>query len=130
MPVGGLALVERASVEDLEIGDIATFRHPKRTDVLVSHRVTALTNRDGELLIETKGDANEKPDAWVIPEDRVVGKVRLTIPHLGYAADGLRQREKFYLLMGLPAAMLVLNEVANIARELRRIRSVRSQPEA
>ena len=122
MPVGGLALVEPASISDLHVGDIGTFRHPQRSDALVSHRVISVEEQGGVLSIKTKGDANEKPDGWIIPGNRVVGKVRLTVPYLGYAADKLRHRENFYLLMGIPAALLIINEVSNIARELRKLR--------
>jgi signal peptidase len=39
MPVGGLAMLAPIDPEDVEVGDVISYRHPLEREKLVSHRV-------------------------------------------------------------------------------------------
>jgi hypothetical protein len=54
---------------------------------LITHRVHALTSSG----LETKGDANRKPDAWTVQRERVVGLVSFGITGGGYVLVFLQQ---------------------------------------
>lgn len=101
-----------------EVGDIITFTS-ERMDMPVTHRVFAKTKDAGRTIYITKGDANEEPDVSQIPEKNVIGKVVLTIPYLGYIIDFARKPIGFFFLIGLPATLVILDELLVIAGEVR-----------
>lgn len=124
LKVGGLAFVEPVSdPTTVKAGDIITFHSLRNPNQQISHRVIEIINDDEGLRFRTKGDNSELPDQQLAPASNLVGKVRFHLPYLGYAADKLRHRENFYLLFGIPAGLLIINELANIMRELRRGRA-------
>lgn len=62
-----------------EVGAVVQFRDD--ADVLVLHRV-ARVHTDGSL--QTRGDANLRPDASVVPPERVVGRGVLLVPYAAH----------------------------------------------
>ena len=121
LKVGGLAFVEPTTdAESVQVGDIIAFRSLKNPNQQISHRVIEIVNDADGLRFRTKGDNSELPDQQLVPADNLLGKVRFHLPYLGYAADKLRHRESFYLFLGIPAGLLVINEIFNIWRGLRR----------
>ena len=124
---GGVAFVEPKRADEIRVGDILTFKRPDKPDVLVTHRVTRVVDEKGVLNFKTKGDANDVEDDWSVPAANVVGTVKWDVPYLGYVTDKVRTRQGFMLIIGLPAALIVLGELQNIARELRKPRK-RDEP--
>lgn len=88
MPVGALAVMERVDPAKIKVGDIIAFRPRWDPDVTVSHRVVEV-RANGDLYFLTKGDATEEYDPFLIPPERVQGKVIFNIPYLGYAANSM-----------------------------------------
>ena len=78
--VGSVVYVEKSSIDDIEVGDVITFYINDNT--VVTHRVIDKDN-DTESF-HTKGDANETEDGGSVVYDKVVGKVVLNVPYLGY----------------------------------------------
>ena len=78
--VGSVGYVEKSSIDDIEVGDVITFYINDNT--VVTHRVIDKDN-DTESF-HTKGDANETEDGGSVAYDKVVGKVVLNVPYLGY----------------------------------------------
>ena len=68
----------------------------------------------------TRGDANDVADDWVVPHEAVLGAVRWHVPYLGYGTAWLQQGNAAMLALGGTAALFVLNEIAHIARVVRR----------
>jgi len=122
LPVGAVAFVKPVAPDQVKVGDILTFRHPETPNVLVTHRVTEIERTDGSLGFKTKGDANEDPDHWLVPSQSVIGTVKLSVPYVGYATEKVRTPFGFLLIVGLPAFVLILAEVENIIKELRKPR--------
>jgi signal peptidase I len=120
LPTGGVVFVEPVKTLDVAVGDIITFKHPAQPDLLVTHRVTAVNDGPNGLEFHTKGDANNVEDDWVVPASTVVGRVRHSVPYLGRLTNKVKTRSGFLLVIGLPAALIVLGELQNIYREARR----------
>ena len=78
--VGSVVYVGKSSIDDIEVGDVITFYINDNT--VVTHRVIDKDN-DTESF-HTKGDANETEDGGSVAYDKVVGKVVLNVPYLGY----------------------------------------------
>lgn len=122
LPRGSVAFVEPRPPEAVDVGDILTYRHPERPRRLVTHRVVEVVREDGDLAFRTKGDANDAADRWLVPASNVVGTVRYSLPYIGYVTQRVRTPLGFALAVGLPAALIIVGELRNIARQLSRRR--------
>jgi len=115
--VGGVALMEPVNTSNLKVGDIITFKAPENQKVLITHRVIEVMSKP-TLTFQTQGDAVGKPDPFTVPADTVVGKVRFSIPGLGFAmhkvSEEIRTPLGFGLTMGLTSVFLVISEIRNI----------------
>lgn len=52
-------------------------------DELIVHRAINKTLIDGKLYFSTKGDNNQTPDFWRVPDNYIVGKVVGVVPWIG-----------------------------------------------
>jgi signal peptidase len=90
---------------------------------MVSHRVLSIEQGPEGLLFQTKGDANTDPDRDKVAASQVIGKVSYDLPYLGRVVERLRDRQTYYIVIGIPAALLILNEIWVMASELRQHRA-------
>ena len=98
--LGSVIDVVHVQPADLRPGDIVTLKDAAGT--LVSHRINRVVTLPDGIYIETKGDANNAPDAVLVPASQVVGRVEASIPKVGYL---------LYLLT-LPTGILTLMCIA------------------
>lgn len=115
IPTGALVVVRHA--EPYVKGDIITFGKDSKNDIPTTHRIIAI-NPDGSFM--TKGDANEEADANPAARGDVIGKVLLSIPGAGFVLDFARTKLGFALLIGIPATLVILEEVLTIVRETKK----------
>jgi len=89
--------------------DIITFYSERTTKETVTHRITQIIkNEDSNSLhYETKGDANEDADREPVAARRVVGKVTLAIPLLGYLISFAQSQLGFMVTVVIPATLVV-----------------------
>jgi signal peptidase len=130
--VGSMVLVQQADPAAIRDGDVITFVSHVKADSFVTHRVVEVTEGESSLLFRTKGDANDAPDEELVRASDVVGKVSLSVPYAGYAADFLQKPLGFSLVIGVPALLIILFEARNIsvaARDLRRKQTVKAETE-
>ena len=114
IPVGGIVVIKPVDPETLKIGDIICFQLSEPTSI--THRIINITD-EGFI---TKGDANEDPDQWIVKKENVIGKAILTIPFIGYIGYFVRTPTGFILLILLPASAIIIMEIRNIVKELRK----------
>jgi len=82
-----LIVVEKASVAQIEPGDIIVF--DSHMDMgIVAHRAIEVYEHDGDLVIDTKGDNAENEDPWRVTDDDLIGKVKDVIPTVGILLVG------------------------------------------
>ena len=124
---GDVTVTSPPGIERIVAGDIITYRSPRNPRQQISHRVIEVIDGGDGLLFRTQGDANNSPDRELVPAEDVVGTVRYHLPYLGYVADRMRHRESFYLLVGIPAGLVIVGELASIYRELRKWRGGRNE---
>lgn len=80
--VGSLVLLDDVDPERIAAGDVITY-HGYGAAGATTHRVVAPVTVGGELHFQTKGDANDTPDADLAPAAGVVGEVRASVPYAG-----------------------------------------------
>jgi len=107
-PNGSLVVARWLAPEEVELGDVILFRvdgasGPMRPKL---HRVVALKENGGQILVQTKGDANNAadPDLYILP-DRVLTRA-YALPYLGYLVGFVRTQLGWALLVALPATAL------------------------
>lgn len=81
IPVGSVVYTKAVEKpEDLAKGDVITYEIGEGTRV--THRITSINKETQEYT--TKGDANDSEDAQPVGFAQIVGKLKLSIPLLGY----------------------------------------------
>lgn len=83
VPMGALVVAKPVDPATIEVGDIIVFHSPDQ-GVILTHRVIAAQEVDGQPLFHTKGDANDFIDPTTLKFDDKVGKVVYDIPWMGY----------------------------------------------
>lgn len=79
---GDVVIVNQQFKEkDLKIGKVIAYNY---NDKVVVHRIYKKVQTDKELIIYTKGDANNNMDEYKITIDMIVGIVDAKIPFIGY----------------------------------------------
>ena len=116
IPVGSVVVIKPVDTETLKVGDIICFKTESEHATTVTHRIFNITNEG----IITKGDANEDPDTWAVRKENVIGKVIAIIPFVGYVGYFVRTPVGFILLIVIPASLIIIMEIRNIAKELRK----------
>lgn len=82
---GDVFVVKGVPVDQIKVGDILVYSVPHRSDPII-HRVIAVKNRNGQLIFETKGDANSDQIFFEkeINENQIHGKAIAWTPLLGW----------------------------------------------
>jgi signal peptidase I len=114
-------------VSRYEIGDVVTFGKDDRDNVPTTHRLIETRIVSGETRFVTKGDNNDDPDGREITESDIIGKVFLDIPYLGYILDMARKPWGFAVLIGIPALVIISDEVGKIWKEIKKVRGKKEE---
>ncbi len=77
---GDGVLLEYCKPKDIKKGDILVFKHK---DIVVVHRVVNINQSKG-YSFNTKGDANNKKDNFIVSEKDVIGKVDFIVKYVGF----------------------------------------------
>lgn len=118
------AVVVIREVGSYGLGDIITFTS-EGANIPTTHRIVGTEEVDGKEYFVTKGDANEERDTNVVAPSDILGKVVIDVPYLGFILDFAHQPIGFALLIGVPAFLIIFDELHNIWRETGRIRRVK-----
>lgn len=119
IPVGSIVVVKPAAT--YVAGDVITFGKDSGREIPTTHRIANIQTESGSTLYTTKGDANEEADSEQILRDDIIGKVFVHVPYAGYVLDFARQPIGFSLLIGVPAALIILEELLSIFKETRKL---------
>src|SRR4051812_22272115 len=89
---GDVAIVTPLAVQDVAEGMVISYHIPVEDHRLVTHRVVSVEHGpDGNVTVQTKGDANEAIDPWQATlEGNTAYQVRSVIPELGHVIQALR----------------------------------------
>jgi signal peptidase I len=88
---GDVVVTVPEPASELEVGDVITYQIPVEDHRVETHRVTQIRHHDGQIVIRTKGDANQDDDPWTATlQDDTVWEMKAVVPHLGTAVRALR----------------------------------------
>ena len=99
-------------------GDIITFTRVGQD--IVTHRIVEVSGEGSDVRYSVKGDANEEQDALMVEQEHVMGKVLFGIPWLGHIALFVRTPLGLTILIGIPAAWIIFEQIQNIKGEVKK----------
>lgn len=117
---GGIVVIKPS--QTYKVGDIITFGPDTKTQIPTTHRIVSIAGSGSQQMFTTKGDANDAEDPAPAKLSDVKGKVVLTVPYLGFVLDFAKKPIGFALLVGVPAVIIILDELGKILREIRLMR--------
>ncbi|MFC2070210.1 signal peptidase I [Chloroflexota bacterium] len=117
LKVGSLVVVRPVEPESIVVGDAITFHLTGVDETIVTHRVIDIRH-NSPLYFETKGDANEKPDPFIVPARDLVGRICLHVPFLGYFTEFLKTLHGFIFAVVIPGLVLIIIYIWSVWREL------------
>jgi len=123
--MGSVVIVKPAS--DYQIGDVITFGPYSKTKVPTSHRIYDIKVEGGQPVYITKGDVNNAPDSREIKKSDIVGKVLFSVPYMGYAVEFAKKPIGFALIIIIPAAIIVGDEIKKIYVEVKKKKTAKNQ---
>lgn len=109
-------------VNDYKVGDIITFGPYSKTKAPTTHRIQDIKVQGGEPVYITKGDANNASDTRTVTKRDIVGKVVLDVPYIGYAVAAAKKPIGFALIIIVPAAIIVYDEIRKVWAEIKKLR--------
>jgi signal peptidase len=107
-PVGSAVIGRRIDAEDVRVGDVILLHRDAggRRGLPVLHRVVWLEHRDGQVVVQTKGDANPTPDSTrSVLRGQTVTPVYV-VPYVGYLIGYAQRPLGWTLLVLIPTAAL------------------------
>lgn len=109
-PNGSLVIARWMAAEDVEIGDVILVQEESDSGSARPriHRVVSLEEEGGQVLVQTKGDANSTPDPniYILP-DRVLTPA-YTLPYLGFLVRFVATPLGWALVVALPGTLLCM----------------------
>lgn len=107
----GDMVVINTRLKDIKVGDVIVF---SKNNLLITHRIVGIDNREGVLVYKTKGDDNNTPDENIVYKEQLIGGVILKIPFGGYIADKISSRIGFALFIIVPLMLLIGGELKEL----------------
>lgn len=116
---GDIVIVQSVAPAAISTGDVITYQSPRAEGNAqrVSHRVIGIDQTQGEYVFQTKGDANEQPDAYQVSEADLTGKVWFVIPYVGYLVQFAGTTLGMFLLIVVPGILLVVTELWSVYQD-------------
>ena len=111
--VGDILIVKDGNTFDsLKIGDIIVFNRPQGGDRVIVHRIIEISDRFGEKVIVTKGDANDgiiPGTDFPIREKDYIGTVAYTVPKVGLVLKYLNPPVNYVIIAGIIGILIYTN---------------------
>jgi signal peptidase len=111
--VGDILIVKDGNTfNSLKVGDIIVFNRPQGGDRVIVHRIIEITDRFGEKVIVTKGDANDgiiPGTDFPILEKDYIGSVAYTVPKVGLVLKYLNPPVNYIIIVGIIGVLIYTN---------------------
>ena len=107
--VGDLAVTKSTPAQELEAGDIVTFKSidPANYGAVVTHKIREITTYEGEPAFVTYGTTTGVDDAYPVPFDQVIGEYRFRLPKMGYFFEFLTSPAGYFTIILIPFLLLI-----------------------
>ena len=111
--VGDILIVKDGDTfNSLKVGDIIVFDRPQGGDRVIVHRIIEISDRFGEKVIVTKGDANDgiiPGTDFPIREKDYIGSVAYVVPKVGLVLKYLNPPVNYIIIAGIIGILIYTN---------------------
>jgi signal peptidase len=114
---GDVVVDRQIAPEEVQVGDVITYRDPDRQNRLITHRVRGMRTSEGKVYFVTQGDANTDSQKWTTATGGTVGVVRLRVVKLGYVLFYVNRPIGRLVMIVVPILLLSANEIMRIWRK-------------
>ena len=79
IPVGALLIAQKTDIDDIGERDIVCYRSSSTQlgGIIITHRVVGIyRDPNGDVVLQTKGDANPAADTQMVTEEQLIGRVK------------------------------------------------------
>lgn len=104
-----------AQASHLHVGQIISFR--AGDGAIFTHRIHTIVHENGAVAYQTKGDANNAPDAIFVSPSQIIGLYSGKVPDGGYILNALHKPTTLILLIASPLLWLLSSWLYGLARE-------------
>lgn len=105
---------------DYKVGDIVAFHDSSKQSLTITHRIKEVKTQSGQILYQTKGDANKDADFNLVPKKNVIGRADYSIRGIGKFFAFTKTKNGFLTLAIIPAAFVILLESTSIHKEVKK----------
>lgn len=119
---GDCIIVKSMDAEQLEVGDIITFRSedPYIYGYLNTHRIVSIeTDENNDPVFHTKGDANSGEDVYTVKEKNIIGRYCGELAFGELLTKGLSllsNRKIYFLVVMMPILLCMISSIVSIIR--------------
>jgi signal peptidase len=113
---GALVIAFHVSADDVAAGDVIMFHQPDDPGRVITHRVVGFAGQGADWAVQTKGDANDTPDPWLVKPEHLMGRVRFALPAVGSTVEALHSQLGLLLLLAASAVLLLLATLPPLLR--------------
>ena len=117
---GDLVITKTVDPSGLKVGDIISF---KEGNVVVTHRITELSEKDGSPVFITQGDANDTEDGNAVSYAQVESVYLFKIKGIGNLAMFLQTPAGMLIFVGIPLCGFILYDIVRSRADDKRARA-------
>lgn len=96
---------EIKDLSSVKVGDVVTYKN--KENILITHRVEEIKQKDGANTYITKGDANPVADVEPVTENQLQGTYKIKIPYIGYVGMFIKSGPGLILFIITPMALIL-----------------------
>lgn len=115
---GSWILVKERNIDDIEVGDILTFKIKDSLTTIVTHRCIKIDkDENGDVQLWTQGDANSAPDNNPVIKERLLGETIFWIGGLGGLLSRFQSPPGYIFLGVIVFLMIFVPEFINYVKK-------------
>lgn len=114
-------VIKRTTIDNIKEGDVVTYRALDEAyyGILITHRVVAVQEENGEKVFITKGDNNETIDRSPVKFDQIQGKVVMRIPKIGYLKYFLIEYYGWIIAIVFPSVAIISYDIVKLFKNVK-----------
>lgn len=116
IPEGALAVTAPVRPARIEVGDVVSYHDPRLGDRRIVHRVIEIVDQGEGRFFRLQGDANPRPDRYLVPAARLDNEVRWHAPRLGRPVRWLGDGANRWVLVAVPLALVAAGQARRLLR--------------
>jgi signal peptidase len=105
---GDLVICRTKKADSVEVGDVIAFYDPAGSGTsIVTHEVVELVTENGSIKFRTKGIANNREDASLVPVSNFIGVLMIRLPKLGKVAMFMQTPAGIVVCIAIPLLLII-----------------------